>query len=65
MELIISLYGHKGIVRELIWTPQGKYLLSACNSGGLFLWKGNFKDTAQGRDDVMPTSMINDKNYVY
>lgn len=44
MQIILTLFGHKGLIRTVNWTPTGKYLITTCSSGGIYFWKGNFKD---------------------
>ncbi len=44
MQVIITLFGHKGLVKSLNWTLNSKYLISTCSNGGLYFWKGNFKE---------------------
>ena len=61
LQLLYTLWGHKGVVRSLFWTEnaeiQGmKYLISTCNCGGIFFWRGNFKDFGynKGQDEIEP-----------
>ena len=67
MEIIMTLYGHKGLVKEVMWTRDSKYLVSCCNNGGVFFWKGNFKETVMRNEDseTLPLASMTDKNYLY
>jgi WD40 repeat protein len=45
LQLLCTLFGHKGIIRQLKWTQKSKFLVSSCSNGSIFVWRGNFKDT--------------------
>lgn len=61
--MLYTLWGHKGVVRSLYWTPDSKYLISTCNCGGIFFWRGNFKDFGynKGQDEIEPVSSFYDE----
>ncbi|CAI2387801.1 unnamed protein product [Moneuplotes crassus] len=63
LQMLYTLWGHKGVVRSLYWTPDSKYLVSTCNCGGIFFWRGNFKDFGynKGQDEIEPVSSFYDE----
>jgi hypothetical protein len=73
LQLLYTLWGHKGVVRSLFWTEDSKYLVSTCNCGGILFWRGNFKDfgyNSKDKDDIEPESSVYDSaaffyNWVY
>ena len=56
------------MVRTLHWTDNSQYLVSTCNCGGIFFWRGNFKDFGydKGQDEIEPESSHYDEtSYFY
>jgi WD40 repeat protein len=55
---LYTLWGHKGVVRSLFWTQDSQFLVSTCNCGGIFFWRGNFNDYGynKGQDEIEPVS---------
>lgn len=44
--------GHAAVVTAVHFSPDGKYIVTACASGSIFVWDNPFKqDKADGEDD--------------
>ena len=53
--ILYSLWGHKNIIWCLHWTENNEYLVSTCSSGGIFFWRGNFKDAGYSiSEEILP-----------
>ena len=67
LTLLHTLYGHKGIVRHLCWTPGNLFLVSSGNCGGVYFWRGDFKRYGyeQGKEEVEPHAVAQDKAIYY
>lgn len=43
MQYLTYLCGHSGLVKNIKWSGNNQYLLTACDSGILLVWEANFK----------------------
>jgi WD40 repeat protein len=63
--ILYSLWGHKNIIKSIYWTDRNEYLISTCASGGIFFWRGNFRDAGYSTtDEIQPEHQYYDNTVI-